>query len=91
MPAADLLEVLWSRLQKQIPPRRRSGRQPVYDRRTMLEAIIYVLQTDCGWKELPDRFPPWKTVHEQFVAWRKAGIWDRIWEGLAPPGPRALE
>lgn len=88
---AGLLATLWERLAPLLPQPRRSGRQIVYDRRTILEAIVYVVRTDCGWKELPSRFPPWKTVHEQFVAWRKAGIWDQIWHDLTVPGPCALE
>jgi len=88
---ADVLAAVWTRLAARLPAPRRSGRQPVYDRQHILEAIVYVLQTDCGWSALPSRFPPWKTVHDQFVAWRKAGIWHQIWQGLTPPGPRPLE
>ena len=87
----DVEAHVWARLAAVLPVRRRSGRQLVYDRRQILAAIVYVMQTDCGWKELPSRFPPWKTVHDQFIAWRKAGIWNQIWAGLKPPGPRPLE
>jgi Putative transposase of IS4/5 family (DUF4096) len=88
---ADVLALVWARLAALLPPQRRSGRQPVYDRRRIVEAIVYVMQTDCGWSALPSTFPPWKTVHDQFVTWRKAGIWNQMWAGLKPPGPRPLE
>lgn len=88
---ADVLAVVWARLEPLLPATRRAGRQPVYERREILAAIVYVMQTDCGWKELPSRYPPWKTVHEQFVAWRKAGIWSEIWKGLKPPRPCPLD
>jgi Putative transposase of IS4/5 family (DUF4096) len=84
----DTLARVWARLAARLPTTRRAGRQVVYDRRRILEAIVYVMQTDCGWSALPSSFPPWKTVHDQFVAWRKAGIWNQIWEGITPPGPR---
>lgn len=89
-PTAILAQV-WARLEPLLPIPRRSGRQIVHDRRQILEAIVYVMQTDCGWSGLPSRFPPWKTVHDHYVTWRKAGIWDHIWDGIAPPGPRPLE
>jgi hypothetical protein len=82
---------VWARLEPLLPLSRRSGHPIVYDRRQILEAIVYVMQTDCGWSNLPSRFPPWKTVHDQYVAWRKAGIWRQIWADIKPPGPRPLE
>jgi len=45
----------------------------------VLEAILYVLQTDCGWRALPSNFPPWQTVYAQLRRWQKRGIWDEIW------------
>jgi hypothetical protein len=82
---------VWARLEPLLPVRRRAGRQIVHDRRQILEAIVYVLQTDCGWSNIPSRYPPWKTVQAQFVVWRNTGTWDRIWQGVPPPGPRPLE
>jgi len=49
------------------------------------------MQTDCGWSNLPSRFPPWKTVHDHYATWRKTGIWAHIWAGIPTPGPRPLE
>jgi transposase len=53
----------------------------------VLEAIMYVMQTNCGWQHLPAAFPPWKTVYAQYTQWRKKGIWDSIWAGLDKPLP----
>jgi hypothetical protein len=89
--AAETVARVWARLQPLLPSSPRSGRRIVHNRRHILEAIVYVMQTDCGWNKLPSRFPPWKTVHNQYIAWRKTGIWDRIWAGITPPGPRLLE
>jgi transposase len=86
----DPIAQAWARLETLLPAPRRSGRQVVHDRRHILDAIVYVLQTDCGWSGLPSRFPPWKTVHNQYVTWRKAGIWSQIWAGLSLPGTRPL-
>lgn len=85
--AAATVAQVWACLQPLLPPPRRSGRQIVHDRRQIREAMVYVMQTDCGWSHLPSGFPPWKTVHEQYVTWRKTGIWAQIWAGIAPPGP----
>ena len=88
---ADTLARVWARLEPLLPAQRRAGRQIVHDRRHILEAIVYVMHTDCGWSALPSRFPPWKTVHDHYVTWRKTGIWAQIWAGIRLPGARPLD
>lgn len=88
---ATTIAQVWARLEPFLPTPVRGRRPLVHDRRMILEAIVYVMQTDCGWCNIPSRYPPWKTVHEQFVIWRNTGVWDQIWHGLTPPGPRPLE
>jgi hypothetical protein len=83
----DLREVLWKRLEPLLPPQRRTGHPYDHDRRVVLEAIVYVMQTNCGWQHLPADFPPWKTVYAQYAQWCKKGIWDTIWAGLDKPLP----
>ena len=83
----DVIEVVWSRLEPLLPPAHRVGHPYDYARRLVLEAIVYVMQTDCGWRNLPSRFPPWQTVYSQLSQWRKTGIWDTIWSGLEQPSP----
>jgi len=83
----DVIEVVWSRLEPLLPPAHRVGHPYDYARRLVLEAIVYVKQTDCGWRNLPSCFPPWQTVYAQLRQWRKTGIWDKIWSGLEQPYP----
>jgi transposase len=72
-------EELWKRLEPLLPTGKRSGRGYSHDRRVVLEAIVHVMQSDCGWQALPSRFPSWKTVHAQYRQWRTQGIWQKIW------------
>lgn len=81
----DSLDLVWSRLEGLLPPVQRVGRPYAYDRRLVLEAIVHVMQTECGWRSLPSHFPPWQTVYAQLSQWKKTGIWSRIWSGLEHP------
>jgi transposase len=83
----DVSELVWRRLEQLLPPADRVGRPYDYARRLVLEAIVYLMQTDCGWRNLPSRFPPWQTVSAQLTQWRRTGIWDIIWSGLEQPHP----
>jgi transposase len=82
IPQINLLDVLWRRLQPLLPAAGRVGRPYDYDRRLVLEAIYYVMRSNCGWRKLPAHFPPWQTVYAQLSQWQKTGIWDEIWAGL---------
>ena len=85
--ASDRTDVVWQRLEPLLPDAHRVGRPYDYSRRLVFEAIVYVQQTDCGWRNLPSRFPPWQTVYAQLTQWRKQGIWDKIWSGFELPRP----
>ena len=81
----DVTEVAWSRLEALLPAEQRVGRPYDYERRLVFDAILYVQQSGCGWRNLPSHFPPWQTVYAQLRQWRKTGMWDTIWLGLNKP------
>ncbi|MBC7793930.1 MAG: transposase [Clostridia bacterium] len=35
-------------------------------------------KTGCPWRDLPERFGPWKTVHNRFTRWNQRGVLWRI-------------
>ena len=82
----EVLDVVWGRLEGLLPDGKRTGRPYTYDRRVVLEAIVYVMQTGCGWRGVPVEFPPWQTVYSQVCRWKEMGIWDTIWNGMPEPG-----
>jgi putative transposase len=82
MQPPTLLDVLWRRLEPLLPPTPRTGRPFAHDRRLVVEAIVYVMQSACAWHTLPSRFPPWQTVYAQFARWRRTGMWETIWAGV---------
>ena len=78
--------MVWRRLEGLLPPAQRTGRPYTYNRRVVLEAIVYVMQTECGWRGLPAEFPPWQTVYSQLCRWKESGVGGTIWKGLPEPG-----
>ena len=82
------VEAVWQRLVTLLPNEKRRGRPFEHDRRILLEAIVHVMQTGCGWRGLPDEFPPWQTVYTQLTQWRATGVWEKIWAGFTQPCPQ---
>lgn len=57
---------------------RNAGTTPKHSRRSMLDAIFYLLKTGCQWRELPCDFPPWKAVYAQYQRWRDSGLFEEL-------------
>lgn len=78
---SDLTDVQWQQL---APLFANSDTEParVYPVRQILNAIFYVNRTGCQWNFLPDSFPAWPAVYNQFRRWQKNGTWDTVHDTL---------
>src|SRR5688572_21923228 len=75
---SDLSSAQWRKLAPLVPGATPGGRPPKYERREIVNAIVYVLRSGCTWRMLPHDFPPWQTVYRYFARWRDAGIFQRM-------------
>jgi transposase len=76
--STDLKDAEWHILQPLIPAPLAGGRPATWDRRDIVNAILYVLRTGCQWHLLPHDFSPYKTVYDYYRQWRPQGRWERI-------------
>src|SRR5438270_778315 len=79
---SDVTDGEWAILEPLLYPERATGRPPRVDRRDVLDAIYSVLRTGCRWRDLPEGFPNWVTVHWYFKRWRDDGTWERANDAL---------
>lgn len=59
------------------------GRPKVHSDREILNAVLWILRTGAQWAELPDKYPPYQTVHRRFQAWAADGTFHRVLAVLA--------
>ena len=59
----------------------KKGRPPV-DHRRVLDGIFWIARTGAPWRDLPDYFGKFGSVHKQFRRWTLAGVWDVILEAV---------
>lgn len=78
----DLTDAEFERLRPFLPDQHGKAGRPRHDDRTVLNGILWVLRTGAPWRDLPERYGPWKTVNSRFYRWRESGVWQRILEGL---------
>lgn len=72
----------WTMIRSVLPAPARTGR-PRADDRTMLEAILFVLETGCRWRDLPPHYGSPTTAWRRLRAWQRQGLWDYILEVVA--------
>jgi putative transposase len=62
----DLTDEEWARIEPVLPRPAKRGRPREVDLREILNAIRYLVRTGCGWRMLPNDFPPSGTVYWWF-------------------------
>ena len=76
-----LTDEQWERLQ-QLLPKQRTGPASTLGDRQFIDAVLYRAKTGVPWRDLPERFGPWKTVYNRFANWAKRGVWAKIFKAL---------
>jgi len=79
---SDLNTEEWLRVRNHVPPLNIRGRPPILTRRELLNAMLYVSATTCGWRQLPQEFGPWQRVYHHYRLWKLNGSWNKIYTAL---------
>ena len=58
--------------------------------RRVVDGIFYILRTRAPWRDLPERYGPYRTVYNRFNRWAKKGIWISVFETLSKHMPDAM-
>ncbi len=79
----DIPDDAWIVIKPCLPPvhSERAGRPHVEHRRVM-NGMFWVLCSGAPWRDLPERYGPWKTVYNRFNRWSKSGIINKIFNRL---------
>ena len=78
----DLTDAQWRLIARRVPEPKPGGRPATYDRRAIVDAILYQTRNGCTWRALPHDFPPYRIVFHYFRAWQTDGTWDAIHDAL---------
>jgi putative transposase len=79
---SDLTDAEWKILEPLIPAIAEEAENVIYERREIVNGILYVLRSGCPWRLMPHDLPAWGTVYWYFRIWRREGIWNQALESL---------
>ena len=74
----DLTDEQWA----EIEPLFVGMRYRKYSKRELLNALLYIVDSGCKWRQLPHDFPPFQTVYSFFRRAKANGLWNRILEHM---------
>jgi transposase len=85
-PSSSMTDPQWARIEPLLPPAGnttgKGGRPEKHSRRTILDAIFYLVRGGIAWRQMPKDFPPPMTVYDTFRRWVRSGAWQRIHDAL---------
>jgi transposase len=76
-----LTDAQWQRLQR-VLPKQKAGPSSKLGDRLFVEAVLYRAKTGLPWRDLPERFGPWKSVYNRFSNWAKQDHWATVFQEL---------
>ena len=72
----ELTDKAWERIAPLLPANGKGRRWR--DHRQVVNGILWKLRTGAPWRDLPDRYGPWKTAHERLRKWTMDGTWEQL-------------
>ncbi|RZB19556.1 transposase [Streptomyces sp. F001] len=59
--------------------------------RQQFDGVIWRFKTGSQWREMPQEFGAWSTVHNRFRQWRDAGVFEALLEGVIAEAAKRSE
>ncbi|MEV0981798.1 IS5 family transposase [Streptomyces sp. NPDC049915] len=72
----ELSDAEWEFVRPLLPESLR-GRKRLDDR-TVLNGIVWKFRTGTAWRDVPERYGPWATLHTRFRRWALDGTFERM-------------
>jgi len=78
----ELTQAQWERIAPLLPGKVSDPGRTGGDNRLFVNGCLWVLRSGAHWRDLPERYGKWKTLHKRFTRWAKAGVWDEVFASL---------
>ena len=78
----ELSQAQWERIAPMLPGKASDPGRTGGDNRLFVNGCLWVLRSGAHWRDLPERYGKWKTLHKRFTRWAKAGVWDQVFASL---------
>ncbi len=71
---SDLTDGQWEQIEEFFP----QGPNSIHHKRSLINAVLYLVDNGCKWRALPHNLPPYSTVHTFYRRARICGTWEKV-------------
>lgn len=71
---SDLSDAEWDLIAEMFP----QGPNSRYHKRSLVNAVLYLVDNGCKWRALPHDYPPHQTVQSFYWRAKESGLWDKV-------------
>ena len=75
---SDLTDKQWEAISEFFP----NGNRSEVHKRSLVEAVLYLVDNGCKWRALPHDYPNWSTVKSFYYRAVASGLWEKIMDRL---------
>ena len=75
---SDLIDKEWEKISKYFPHANASE----IHKRSLVEAVLYLVDNGCKWRALPHDYPKWSAVKSFYYRAVSSGLWEKIMDAL---------
>ena len=69
----ELSDEQFAQIEPYLPKGGLKGGHPWAEHRRILNGLFWKLHTGAQWRDIPERYGPWKTVHDRYRRWCQEG------------------
>ena len=73
----------WEKIRELLPGQEGGVGVTAKDNRLFVEAVLYRYRAGIPWRDLPERFGRFDTVHKRHSRWSNSGVWLRVFKALS--------
>ena len=70
----------WDRMKDLLPGRPGHVGGTAKNNRLFVEAVLYRYRAGIPWRDLPERFGKFRSIHTRFTRWSRTGVWERVFQ-----------
>lgn len=70
----------WERIKPFVPGGLKGKRGPRSNGRRFIDALLWMTRSGARWRDLPERFGPYRSVKRRYYRWIEMGVLNRIFE-----------
>lgn len=56
----------------------KSGNKSEWEKKELINAVLYIVDSGCKWRQLPHDLPPYTTVSNFYYKAVREGLWEKI-------------